>query len=317
MPTYYVDGAVGNDGNLGTSEGAGNAWATIDHAMNNVIAGDKVWVKASATYNEMATVDTAGTLGNDIVFEGYTTTPGDNGKATINGTTHCLQDSIAGSMYYCFKNFILTGATSHGVDWASDDEYAFYNCEIINNGGYGINADRYGALVNCIVANNGSYGAWVTNESIFAGCVFYGNVNSSIRTGAYSVCYKCVFYGAPDSSSYYATEYPSTVLNCTIDGDNLLGRGVYFGSRMSAIMDNIIYDTSVAQHGVQATSCRAAHGYNLLESNVSDYIRDTGALIGLNDVTGDPAFTDEAGDDYTIGSSSPAKDVGVQPGGIT
>jgi hypothetical protein len=36
MTTYYVDTAVGNDGNAGTSEGAGNAWATIDKAMNTV-----------------------------------------------------------------------------------------------------------------------------------------------------------------------------------------------------------------------------------------------------------------------------------------
>jgi len=62
MATYYVDTAVGDDGNLGTSEGAGNAWATIQHAVDNVAADDKVWVKASGTYSEAldATGATAG-----------------------------------------------------------------------------------------------------------------------------------------------------------------------------------------------------------------------------------------------------------------
>ena len=37
--TYYVDPDDGDDGNAGTSEGSGNAFLTIDHGMNTVIAG--------------------------------------------------------------------------------------------------------------------------------------------------------------------------------------------------------------------------------------------------------------------------------------
>ena len=48
--TWYVDGAVGNDSNAGTSPGAGNAWATIGKATSTAAAGDTVNVKASATY---------------------------------------------------------------------------------------------------------------------------------------------------------------------------------------------------------------------------------------------------------------------------
>ena len=82
MATYYVDTAVGDDANAGTSEGAGNAWATIDKAMNTVAAGDKVWVKASGTYDENGNIDTAGSLLSPIEFEGYSSTTGDNGKVT-------------------------------------------------------------------------------------------------------------------------------------------------------------------------------------------------------------------------------------------
>lgn len=69
--------AVGDDANVGTSEGSGNAWKTIDKAMNTVAAGDKVWVKASANYTELVTIDTVGSIAAPIVFEGYTSTTGD------------------------------------------------------------------------------------------------------------------------------------------------------------------------------------------------------------------------------------------------
>ena len=93
MTTYYVESGHGGT-NSGTSD---NPWTTVDTAMNNVVAGDKVYVKASATYNEDVTVDTAGGFSTNIVFEGYTTTPGDNGKATISGTTTCITTTISTS----------------------------------------------------------------------------------------------------------------------------------------------------------------------------------------------------------------------------
>ena len=83
MATYYVDGLNGSDAAAGTSEGT--AWKTIDKAMNTVAAGDKVWIEDTATYNETATIDTAGTAASPIEFEGYNTTTGDDGQITIDG----------------------------------------------------------------------------------------------------------------------------------------------------------------------------------------------------------------------------------------
>ena len=37
--TYYVDAALGNDGNTGLAPGAGTAWKTISHAAANAAAG--------------------------------------------------------------------------------------------------------------------------------------------------------------------------------------------------------------------------------------------------------------------------------------
>ena len=116
MTVYYVDGAIGNDGNDGLAEGSSNAWATIDKAMNTVIAGDKVWVKATGNYNELATIDTAGTSSLNIVFEGYTSTTGDNGKVTIDAQStraSCIADATGVGTHYVFKNFIFFFSVQH------------------------------------------------------------------------------------------------------------------------------------------------------------------------------------------------------------
>ena len=95
MTTYYVDSAA-----TGAADGSSeaDAWTTIDTAMNNVVAGDKVWVKASATYSETPNIDTAGTSTLAIVFEGYTTTTGDRGKVTVSGGTNNLTCALGGSI---------------------------------------------------------------------------------------------------------------------------------------------------------------------------------------------------------------------------
>ena len=49
MATYYVDGVDGDDGNLGTSEGVGNAWATVQKAADTVSAADTVNIKGNGT----------------------------------------------------------------------------------------------------------------------------------------------------------------------------------------------------------------------------------------------------------------------------
>ena len=39
------NGVDGDNGNAGTSEGSGNAWATVDYAMSTVAASDTVYIK--------------------------------------------------------------------------------------------------------------------------------------------------------------------------------------------------------------------------------------------------------------------------------
>lgn len=68
MVEYYVEPA-GNDGNLGTAPGAGNAWLTAEHAeeAGALAAGDNVWVRR--THNEVPVSDIA------YIYDGTASSP--------------------------------------------------------------------------------------------------------------------------------------------------------------------------------------------------------------------------------------------------
>jgi hypothetical protein len=323
MTTYYVDTVLGDDANAGTAEGAGNAWATIDHAMNTVAAGDKVWVKASGNYNETATMDTLGTLSSAIVFEGYTSTTGDNGKVTIDGQStraSCITSALAGANYV-YKNFIFTGATSHAVSMTPTDNCMFFNCEFTSNGGRGCIGDNTITFVCCEFTNNTNEGIFVDSAAAAVGCIFSGNASSQVRMLGCTVFYKNVVYNTASSGLGADLNGATFVGMNTLDGEGGTNIGIKNESApgsQSVLVDNIIYDWGT---GVDApaspNTAFSFWGFNLLNSNSTADYDTSNEMYGIQDVTAAPAFTDEANDDYTLDSASPAKNAGIQPGGIT
>src|ERR1043166_3462426 len=136
MATYYVDGAVGNDGNAGTSQGSGNAWATIAHALSSISAGNIVYVKASGTYSISSGLNhTVGNFdGPRTRIIGYTTSPGDNGQATIqltSGDTNAVNLSGTGQTW---ENFIVDANSNAGRGIYLSGAYGNHiiNCSIKN-----------------------------------------------------------------------------------------------------------------------------------------------------------------------------------------
>ena len=319
MTTYYVDSAA-----TGTADGLSeaNAWTTIDTAMNNVIAGDKVWVKASATYSETPNIDTGGGFATPIIYEGYTTTTGDNGKVTVSGTTNCLTGSVS-NMYHIFKNFIFSGASSHGVYCSAGaaNAIAFYNCEFNSNGGSGVFGNDIYAFINCEFNSNTSSGCDVDNNTKYVGCIAQGNGSHGLVSTNTAMIYKCVIYNNNSFSDGLNTNGAYFVIGCTLDGEN--GNTTSDGlatpnSSDIVVVDNIFYDWG-GKGVVLSTGAPASQpvvGYNLMNSNATDYNLSY-ETIGYNDVTSAPAFIDEASDDYRPSSSSPAVDSQIKPGGIT
>jgi hypothetical protein len=157
MTDYYVDPVNGNDANAGTSEGSGNAWKTLGKAATVTIAGDTVWCKNNADYAEQLTITVLGSGANPITWIGYTSTPGDGGKATITGSSsrsYCVIGS--NESYYSWINFIFRDSTNNLYNDAGADWVTFHNCDFIN--GYSaISVDNSCVVVNCTFQNNGNY----------------------------------------------------------------------------------------------------------------------------------------------------------------
>ena len=197
MTTYYVDVAVGNDVNAGTSEGAGNAWASIGKALDTVVAGNTVYVKASGDYTAqhgasgaIGEFKTGAAVADFILFEGYTTTPGDGTFACVtldagpNTLANCLKYPATDMyLYYAFRFFRFTGASGDGVD-ALGATYGrsigFYSCRFDNNGGSGLGGSYYYTLNLCQFDNNSSYGA-IGTYIIVSNCVAFSNGDAGIR----------------------------------------------------------------------------------------------------------------------------------------
>ena len=335
MTTYYVDGAVGHDQADGLSEGApiggspiggspvgspvpNGAWRTIQHAMDQVVAGDRVYVKDTGVYAEPAiTAKTVGTSPNPIIFEGYTTTPGDLGKVTITSTGGRGMSFGALSWYYIMKNFLFDNHSIFGVDAGNADNMMWFNCAFNNSSSNGIITDNSVMFVHCEARNNGGVGIDADFTTTFIGCIASGNGGDGLFSAGGDLIYRCVSYNntgdAMDLSS-------GRVIQCTIDGDSVSTEGADIASSITALsMENIIKDCASIGVRLSASLQPSASfvGYNLMEGNPTNYSGGSGEFVGFSDVSGDPSFVDEAGDDYRVTEDSPAVGAGIVPGGLT
>ncbi len=310
MATYWVDLSAGNNGNAGTSEGA--AWLTLAYAATQAGAGDEVRVKGSSVALETLPIQTAGTATAPTLWIGYGSTFGDNGKVTIDGAStraSGITDSISGSGYHVFRNFIIQNHTSHGIDISIRD-VIFVNCEIKNNGGRGANCNYAVSFVNCIITGNTLHGI-----VHYAGTVVGCDVSSNGQRGCWNANADGFYVGntwfSNGLEAMYLTNGALGVICAafnTVDGDGedtTAGIEIVSGAAGHfVLLNNILYDCGV---GIDNQSTLDAGmiwaDYNLLNGNSTDL---NSVNAGDNDVSGAPDFRDEAGNDYRLNPASPA-----------
>ena len=321
MAEYYVDVAVGDDGNLGTSEGAGNAWETLAKAADEVAAGDTVHIKASGDYiaqdgaNDCVLyLSTDGTAGSPITWEGYTSTPGDGGQAIIDASDNSLAYSVNGSAgsFNAFKNLRMTGASSYGFAYNPIDCCYFENCRFDNNGSIGVFVDNYNIFYRCQADKNGDAGFFADN-SMFIGCKSFDNTFRGIRNAFAGVILHCICYGN-GTAQILVNSINIIVSNCVVDGENST-IGIHQDSVVgygSLFFNNIIFDCDTGISCDGDVSPFQIEDYNLFFSNTTDLINIT---AGANSISGseDP-FTDSASHNYTLKSNSEAEDAGFDMG---
>lgn len=326
MATRYVDSAATGAAD-GTSES--DAWTTINDAMDAISglgAGPHlVYVKDSGSYAELVTIDTGGAANGAIVFEGYTTTPGDGGQATITGSdvrANCVTSAVAADVFYTFKNFIFTNATGAAFDMSGDEYVTFFNCTFQNSESAFL-GDNYQQFIQCTFTGfDGSSGAISNHDSgtNYIACSFNcAGFSGSFIVNSYNTCFAfCEFYGFDNAIAGVvnidAQGGANALINCTFDGENTSSSGVRISSATSegpyAFVNNIFYDLEYAYEGQAIDPTGSALGVNnlynsLTATSLTFALDDNGALSTA------PGFTNEAGDDYTLTSGANAEDAGI------
>jgi len=315
--TYYVS-TSGSDLATGLTELL--AFQHIDKAMNTVAAGDKVWVKADGNYAELAIIDTAGSTTDPIVFEGYTTTPGDGGRATITGSgarANCLTTTLGGAVraYNVFKNIRFTAATAEGA-LVSIHHLTFKNCKFDTNGTTGLSV-RMVVCENCEFTSNGTIGCETQYyRAIFVGCKFYGNGTNGLESNHFTVVFGCTFFSNAGTNLVTGAGGDDTVvaiINCTFDGDSKdsdVGASVDLSRNLVALINNVFYDCATGLSFINNNyGERVISRNNLVNANTTPYNQ---AATFTGEVTSAPQFTNEvAGADYTPAAGSPLINAGL------
>lgn len=330
MTVYYVDGAVGSNLNSGLSEGAGNAWATIQHAEDTMAAGggDVAYVKASAVYAEQVTLAKSFSVSvfpNRII--GYTTTPGDRGRATIDATgfTSGIYDGFVTRNFRIFENLRVTGADNYNVYMDTGDYGLFVNCEFDNSTLSGVRVDNNHMFLYCDFHSNGQNGTLTGVDPLYFRCKFYNNTGSGVG-GAHGTMVGCLGYDNASGSSvvnFGVANGNNIVVNNTFEQPGttapVLG---FYRSYLTHFFDNIF---AGGTYGIQPITGSAGHTFhadrNLFFNQVFDGIdqstQDVVIDHGNNIVGEDPLFTDAAGGDFTIPNASPATGAGSVPGNVS
>lgn len=326
MTTYYVDTAVGNDSNAGTSEGAGNAWATIQKAMNTVADDDVVYVKASGTYTEDITFVTSGGLvgGNrGILFEGYTSTPGDGGQVTTAASAAAYNWTSSGGLgaINTIRNFnIGSGSTGSisisaaGQNWQNctftgnvniTGNGCGFKCTVTGATGDGISCANYVTAVGCHIISPAQHGIDAGSNNALTGinCLIETPTSSGLIGGDGSVFFGNTIVGnegTPPGSTYgtyTGAEYAAVVANNIIDRFNF----GYWSSDSLYIVNaacvgyNLITDIQTSPSGAPYAKACYAFAY------------------GDSSETSDPGFTDQANDGFTLTTDSAGYTTGVEP----
>lgn len=305
-------------GDITSSDGP---WLTIQQAMDTVSAGDRSWIRSSGTYGEQVSAITAASSGSPIIISGYTTSVGDNGVATNDGTDTLAVGLNPGS-YYVIENMRFTQFTSNGIGAAAEsaDNMVLIRVRSDNNGGHGVLLDNNHLFYGCYFHNNVSDGVQMDTTGTFINCIFEANGTDGVEMeNGYVI--NCLFVSNGLIAINFLLAGIHIVSNTTIDGDTEdttvgISFAPSFETRIICV-NNLVYDCGTGISASAASNLGKVSFNNLLNGNSTDY---SNFGTDLGEVTGAPEFINE-GVDYTLGGGSPAKNAGadlsILPWGLT
>jgi hypothetical protein len=303
----------------GKSAYVGGSWSTIGKAAALITTAStdmagvpdhppRVNIRSSATYTENVTLANDGTDDVQITFEGFTTSAGDGGVASISGQVLNNADRIV------IRNLSCTNAADHAFEIGSGSYYCVYeNCTGATNtasssGFYSTGRDS--VFRNCTVTTataNGFVCAGLRNRYIGCAALDCGGYGYLASTTAIFV--RCLAAGCGDDG-FTMTSTDGMVIGCIAYGSTG-GSGFKFtngSSYLRCLANSIAYGNN--QYGIELTTGGSIYeDYNALGSNsAGEYDANMNAAFrGAHtlDLAADP-FVDAAGGDFRINPLSAA-----------
>lgn len=257
----------------------GGAWAgptgTIGHPFNFMkvgttdAAGDVVRVnlKNNATYSITAGIVINANNG-PVIFQGYSTSPGDGGKAILDGGTSGASYILlsASTQMYDFADIIFqnNGATgSSELVFSNGSACTWTRCVFSNSRGYGFeNANNTAFVKYCE-----SFACNASNSSQQGG--FFSNVNGTTFLG-------CISHDHTAGANCHGFILDSSVAMVDCVGESNAGNGAIInasGTSNVLILSSSFYNNSLSGIDGVTAGCRAV---------VQDCIFDSNGAYGIN-----------------------------------
>lgn len=156
--TYYVDGSSGNNSNTGTT--TDQAWATVQYAAQQAVAGDVVIIRAGY-YNEQITPTNSGSSGLPITYRAYT------GETVAIGGQRIGLD-LTNLSYLTFEDITIrdvgySAAGNYADHWALMDNSHYITFDNMN---FTFTTDPMEANFQGIYINNASSYITISNSTV-------------------------------------------------------------------------------------------------------------------------------------------------------
>ena len=309
MSVYYVDGVNGDNENDGLS--FGNAFKTIQYALDNVSGAHQIRICATGDYTLTAPIDDDTNVGASTSWMDVV---GANASGEIDGTlavidadstaANCFNHDQAGYYYKRFRNLEIKNATSHGV-LCNGNTFAlsYENCWIHNNGGMGLSGYYYTYcfLYKCLIENNSSYGAQIGGLTHVLFSEFKNNNNYQLYSVSQGCCvFGSVFHGSGGTGVYHNL-YGSSIINCVLDG---FATGGYFNRESVFALGNRVTNCT---NGLRFNTVRGVfEDWNHFSNCTTDILNMSGGFSGGNSLLDQTAdgYNDRDNDDFNPASDA-------------
>jgi hypothetical protein len=280
----------------------GQAFETIQQAVDCAAAGDEIWVKEGAYL-----LDAEITVGKTVhLYGGFDGSEVARGQrdwrqnvTTVDGlnTTRCFRITADATV----DGFTITGGNAEGSGGGILNEYTsaiIANCTITENSaaGFGGGIRNLGSaptIVNCWISENyaDQTGGGIDNTD-------------SAPTIANSTLWKNTVGQTGYGGGIRSFNSTPTITNCTITGNhsNFYGGGILNNLSDSTITNTVVYGNTAMVAGDEIQ--------NINSNPVVTYSNVGGGYQGTGNIDADPLFVDATAGNFNLLKNSPCIDSG-------